>query len=366
MKVPFVDLAPAHGEVRAALDAAYRRVLDRSTYVLGTEVETFEEAFARWCGVRHCIGVGNGLDALTLILRGLGIGAGDEVIVPAHTFIATWLAVTQVGARPHPVEPDPRTLNIDPQRVVDSITPRTRAILAVHLYGRLADMAALRDIADRHGLRLVEDAAQAHGARRGGRAAGAWGDAAAFSFYPTKNLGALGDGGAVTTDDQDLAARIRALRNYGSTRKYVHDVAGVNSRLDALQAAFLAEKLPHVERWNGVRRRIAERYREALDGDDRLIVPPADDPGAHVWHLFVVRLRGRDRVAAALAEAGIATGIHYPEPPHRSAAYAGAAWPPLPLTERIADEVLSLPLYPGMAETQISQVIQALVAARNR
>jgi dTDP-4-amino-4,6-dideoxygalactose transaminase len=357
--IPFVDLSPQHAEVRDALDAAYRRVSARSEYILGEEVAAFERAFARWCGVRHCVGVGNGLDALTLLLRALDVGPGDEVIVPSNTFIATWLAVTQAGATPRPVEPDPHTFNIDPQRVEDAMTPRTRAIIAVHLYGRLADMPALRAIADRHGVRLLEDAAQAHGASTGGVRAGAFGDAAAFSFYPTKNLGALGDAGAVTTHDDALAARVRLLRNYGSARKYEHTVAGVNSRLDALQAAFLSAKLPQVDRWNAQRREIARRFRAAWADIPGLHVPD-DAEDAHVWHLFVLRCKDRDALAARLEAAGIATQIHYPVPPHRSGAYAAGPWPPLPIADTLANEALSMPLFPGLGDDDVARIVDAV------
>jgi dTDP-4-amino-4,6-dideoxygalactose transaminase len=363
--IPFVDLVPQHAPIRAALDAAYARVMARSSYILGEELAAFEQAYAQWCGVRHCIGVGNGLDALTLILRALDVGPDDEVIVPSNTFIATWLAVSQAGAMPRPVEPDPRTFNLDPLRVEEAITPRTRAIIAVHLYGRLADMHALREIADRHDVALIEDAAQAHGASRGGVRAGALGHAAAFSFYPTKNLGALGDAGAVTTDDDRIAARVRLLRNYGSPRKYEHAIAGVNSRLDELQAAFLATKLAQVDRWNADRRTIARRYRTELSGliDVQL---PQDDGDAHVWHLFVLRCRDRDALAAFLQSAGVATQVHYPVPPHRSGAYRDRSWPPLPEAETLAHEVLSLPLYPGMTDEQVTRVIDAVAAFPHR
>ena len=264
--VPFLDLRAAHAEVRDALDAAYRRVVGSGAYVLGAEVEAFEREFAAYCGVGHCVGVGNGLDALHLVLRAYGVGPGDEVVVPSNTFVATWLAATHAGATPVPVEPDPATYNLDPARLEAAITPRTRAIVAVHLYGQPADMDPVREVARRHGLPVVEDAAQAHGARYRGRRAGALGDAAAFSFYPGKNLGGLGDGGAVTTDDAALADRVRVLRNYGSREKYHNEVVGVNSRLDPLQAAFLRAKLPHLDAWNARRAAVAARYLDGLGG----------------------------------------------------------------------------------------------------
>ncbi|WP_457098557.1 DegT/DnrJ/EryC1/StrS family aminotransferase [Microbacterium sp. P5_E9] len=358
MTIPFYDLRAVNDRHRPAIDEAITAVLDSGLTILGPQTTAFETAFAGFCGTRNAVGVGNGLDALSLILRALELGPGDEVIVPANTFIATVLAVTANGCTPVFADPDPGTMLLDPATIEALITPRTRAIIAVHLYGRLCDMDALSAIARRHGLRLIEDAAQAHGAERSGRRAGAWGDAAGFSFYPTKNLGCLGDGGAVTTDDDALAEKIRMLRNYGSAQKNVHALAGVNSRLDELQAAVLNVKLPRLDEENHRRRAIAARYVELL-GETGLVLP---DPGAgdHVFHLFVVRTPERDRVQAALEAAGVGTAIHYPTPPHRQPAYRGLAHRPLPTAERLAAEVLSIPLQPALTDGQVERVAEVL------
>ena len=362
MRVPFLDLKAAHEEIRADLDRAWERVRDSGWFILGAEVEAFEREWAAYCGTKHCVGVANGLDALHLILRAAGIGPGDEVIVPSNTYIATWLAVSYAGATPVPVEPDPDTANIDPSRVEAAVTPRTKAILAVHLYGRTADMTALQAIAKRRNLRLFEDAAQAHGARHGGRTAGALGDAAGWSFYPGKNLGALGDGGAVTTDDDALADRIRVLRNYGSRKKYYNEVRGFNSRLDPLQAAFLRAKLPRLDAWNTRRAETARRYREGLAGVPGLSVPPDAPAQSSCWHLFVVRHERRDALAAHLAEAGVDTLIHYPVPPHLSEAYADASIRKgeLPVAERLAATALSLPMGPHLRAEEADRVVAAV------
>jgi dTDP-4-amino-4,6-dideoxygalactose transaminase len=355
--IPFLDFAAMHAEMRPRLDAAYARVVDSNWLILGHELETFEREFAAYCGARHCVGVANGLDALFITLKALGIGAGDEVIVPGNTYIATWLAVSYAGATPVPVEPDPRTFNLDPERIAAAITRATRAIMPVHLYGQPADMDPILDIARRHGLKVVEDAAQAHGARYKGRRTGSLGDAAGFSFYPGKNLGALGDGGAVTTDDDALADRLRVLRNYGSRVKYHNEVKGFNSRLDELQAAFLREKLALLDDWNDRRRAIAAVYLDRLAGSGLGLpwVPEWADP---VWHLFVVRHPRRDSLQRVLAEAGVATMIHYPIPPHLQGAYAdlGIVTGDLPLTEAIHREVLSLPIGPQMTHEAVSIV----------
>ena len=366
MKVPFLPLRTINAEFREGLVDAFCRVLDSGWYIRGEEVAAFEREFAEYCGVRHCVGVGNGLDALTLILRAykeLGrLREGDEVIVPANTYIATILAITENRLKPVLVEPDIRTYNIDPELVEQAITPRTRAIMAVHLYGRLADMPRLREIADRHGLLLIEDAAQAHGAKMQGVRAGAWGDAAGFSFYPGKNLGALGDAGAVTTNDAELAEVIRALGNYGSHRKYENLYKGVNSRLDELQAAFLRVKLKRLDEDNARRRRIARMYREGLAGLPLVLPEEPEDPEAHVWHLFVVRTPKRDALQRHLAEHGIQTMIHYPIPPHKQRAYAEWIEKGLPVTERIHAEVLSLPMSPCLGEGDAKAVIRAVRA----
>ncbi len=360
--IPFVDLRAANAEVRAELDAAWQRVIASGWWVLGPEVEAFEAEFAAYCGATHCVGVGNGLDALTLILRALGIGRGDEVLVPSNTYIATWLAATHAGATPVPVEPCADTYNLDPARLESAITPRTRAILPVHLYGQPADMAAIVAIARRHGLAVIEDAAQAHGARCRGARVGTLANAAAFSFYPTKNLGAVGDAGAVVTDDGDLAGRVRALRNYGARERYRHELPGVNSRLDELQAALLRVKLARLDAWNGCRRDAAARYRSLLADEPAVVLPQVAPWADPVWHLFVVRLAKRDAVRARLEAEGIAALVHYPVPPHRQPAYAELGWErgSLPIGERLHDEVLSLPLWPQIGEADQERVVAAL------
>ena len=359
--VPFLDLGAGYDELRDDLDAAYRRVMGSGWYIGGGEVEAFEEAFAYYCGAAHGVGVGNGLEALHLILRAYGIGEGDEVIVPSNTYIATWLAVTYTGATPVPVEPDARTYNLDPDRLAAAVTPRTRAVMPVHLYGQPADMDPVLEVARQHDLRVVEDAAQAHGARYRGRRVGALGDAAGFSFYPGKNLGAFGDAGAVTTDDADLADRLRALRNYGSRRKYHNETVGYNSRLDPLQAAFLGVKLEHLDAWNARRARIAARYLDALGGTD-LVLPTVPDWADPVWHLFVVRTADRAGLLAHLERAGIGTLVHYPVPPHRQPAYAGLGIEEgaLPVAEAIHREVVSLPIGPQQTDEQTDAVITAV------
>jgi dTDP-4-amino-4,6-dideoxygalactose transaminase len=353
MKVSFLDLRGAYLELKPEVDEAVARVLHSGWYLLGEELRAFEQEYAAYVGVDHCIGVGNGLDALHLALRALEVGPGDEVIVPANTYIATWLAVTYAGATPVPVEPDERTYNIDPDRIAAAITPRTKVILPVHLYGQPADMGPILEIARRHGLRVLEDAAQAHGARYKGRRVGSLGDAAAWSFYPGKNLGALGDGGAVTTNDDDLAERVRLLRNYGSPKKYVHEVQGVNSRLDEVQAAVLRVKLQHLDEWNRRRQEIAALYLEALH-DAPLVLPRVPAWAEPVWHLFVVRHPDRQAFQEGLQEDGVQTLVHYPTPPHLQGAYRSLGYRPgnFPITEAIHREVLSLPIGPHLDEAQ--------------
>lgn len=358
MKVPFLDLKAGYLELKDEIDAAVHRVLDSGWYILGPEVEAFEADFAAYCGARHAIGLANGLDALHLGLRALDVGPGDEVIVPSNTYIATWLAVTQVGATPVPVEPDAPSHNIDPARIEAAITPRTKAILPVHLYGRPADMDPILAIARRHGLKVLEDAAQAQGAAYRGKRLGAHGDVVAWSFYPTKNLGALGDAGAVTTDDPVLADRIRLLRNYGSRQKYVNEIPGYNSRLDPVQAAVLRVKLRHLDAWNARRREIVRCYGAGLPKS--LHLPRDDDGFASAWHVYVVRHPERDRFQAALKERGVETLIHYPIPPHLSQAYAGREWGALPLAEELAASVLSLPLGPQMTLAEAEQVVRVV------
>ncbi|MET0548908.1 MAG: DegT/DnrJ/EryC1/StrS family aminotransferase [Xanthomonas sp.] len=360
--VPFLDLRASNARYADELKAAAARVIDSGWYVLGEELDAFEREFAAYCGTAHAIGVGNGMDALTLILRGyraLGrLREGDEVLVPGNTFIASFLAISENRLRPVPLEPDAASFNLDPAQVERAIGPRTQAILAVHLYGQLADMATLRAIAERHGLLLLEDAAQAHGARRAGRHAGSFGDAAGFSFFPGKNLGALGDGGAVTTDDDALAAQLRVLRNYGSDVKYRHLLQGVNSRLDELQAALLRVKLRHLDADIAARRAIARRY---LDGiaHPQIALPQVDDPAAHAWHLFVVRCAQRDALQQHLQAQGVHCQVHYPTPPHRQPAYPELATLQLPRCERLATEVLSLPIGPTLDAAAVAQVIGA-------
>lgn len=361
MTVPFLDLRAAYLELKPEIDAATARVLDSGWYIGGPEVEAFEAEWAAFCEARHAVGLANGLDALTLSLRALDIGKGDEVIVPSNTYIATWLAVSGVGAVPVPVEPDPATHNIDPARIAAAITPRTRAICPVHLYGQPADMDRILDIARAHGLRVIEDAAQAHGARYKGRRIGAHGDIACWSFYPGKNLGAMGDAGAVTTNDAALAERIALLRNYGSRRKYVNEEAGVNSRLDPVQAAILRIKLAVLDDWTERRRAVAAAYAEGLAGSG-LMLPHVPDWAEPAWHLYVVRSPARDALQARLTEAGVSTLIHYPIPPHMQNAYArlGVAPDTLPLARQLAAEVLSLPMGPHLAPDDMRQVAQAM------
>lgn len=350
MKIPFLDLRASYLELKSEIDDAIAQVLDSGWYILGPEVEAFESEYAAYCEAEHAIGVANGLDALHLALLAMGVGPGDEVIVPSNTYIATWLAVSQCGATPVPVEPDERTYNINPDLIEAAITPRTKVILPVHLYGQPADLDPILAIARKHGLRVLEDAAQAHGARYKGRRIGAHGDAVAWSFYPGKNLGALGDGGAVTTNDPVLTDRIRVLRNYGSRVKYVNEVKGFNSRLDPIQAAVLRVKLGVLDEWNARRQGIAQRYLEGLAGSG-LVLPQVPEWAEPVWHLFVMRHPERDALMKRLKEAGVGTLIHYPVPPHLQTAYAvmGFGAGAFPVAERMAGEILSLPMGPQMA-----------------
>ena len=362
MKIPFLDLGAAYRELKTEIDLAVARVLESGWYILGPEVEAFEADFAAYCEAKHAIGVANGLDALHLALLAMGVGPGDEVIVPSNTYIATWLAVSQCGATPVPVEPDERTYNLDPDRIEAAITPRTKVILPVHLYGQPADMDPIIAIARNHGLRVLEDGAQAHGARYKGRRIGAHGDAVAWSFYPGKNLGALGDGGAVTTSDPEIADRIRVLRNYGSRIKYVNEVKGFNSRLDPLQAAVLRVKLQHLDAWNERRKTIAQRYLEGLAASG-LVLPHVPEWADPVWHLFVVRHPQRDALSQRMNEAGVGTLIHYPIPPHRQAAFAGLRFTEgsFPIADKMAAEVFSIPIGPQMNTEQIKAVIAEII-----
>ena len=362
--IPFLDLKSIYAELKPELDAAYRRVMESGWFVLGQEVEAFEAEYAAFCGTTHCVGLGNGLEALELTLRAWDLGAGAEVIVPSNTYIATWLAVTAVGAKIVPVEPTPGGPNIDPDRIEAAITPRTKVIMPVHLYGEPADMDAIMALAAKHGLRVVEDVAQAQGAKVRGRRVGGLGDAGAHSFFPTKNFGAFGDGGAVTTNDAKLAERLRALRNYGSHVKYVNIERGFNSRLDEMQAAFLRAKLPRLDAWNEHRRHIAARYLDKLSDVPGLALPRAPQWAEPVWHLYVVRTEQRAALMAALNQAAIGSLIHYPIPPHLQQAYAdlGLAKGSLPLAEKLADTVLSLPMGAHMTLDAVDDVAKIVRA----
>lgn len=367
--ISFLNLHRINERFRAELDAATKRVLDSGWYLLGKEVETFERDFAAYCGVKHAIGVANGLDALNLIIRAYGFGPGDEVIVPANTYIASILAISENGATPVLVEPDWTTRLIDADKIEAAITPRTKAIMVVHLYGRAMEMTKIWELAKKYGLKVIEDSAQAHGAMFEGRRCGNLGDASGFSFYPGKNLGCLGDGGAVTTNDDELAMKIRAIRNYGSDRKYHHIYKGTNSRLDEIQAAWLGVKLPHLDADNARRAEIAARY--CAEIKNPLISLP-NDPNpqpstfnlqplfVHVWHVFAVTTPCRDALDKFLTERGIQTNIHYPTPPHLQSAYAELAHLKLPISEKMHREILSLPISPVMTDDEVSAVIAAV------
>jgi dTDP-4-amino-4,6-dideoxygalactose transaminase len=362
-EIPFIDLRAAHEEIGPELHAAVSRVVDSGWYLLGPELESFESEFAEYCGTRHCVGVGSGLSALELALQAAGIGPGDEVIVPAYTYVATWIAVTKTGARPVPVDVEEQTYNIDPGLIPAAITPSTAAIVPVHLRGQPADMDAVAEIADAHDLVVIDDAAQAHGAMYRGRRVGSLATAAAFSFYPTKNLGALGDGGAVTTDDDAIADRVRLLRNYGQRDRDSIETAGVNSRLAEIQAAALRVQLPFLDGWNEARARLAEIYRQAFEDQDSLLLPEVPEWAGPVWHLFVIGHPDRDGCRAALQEQGIQTLVHYPVPPHLSGAYSdlGMRRGSFPVTERLANATLSLPLYPQLDPKRCAAVGEAVV-----
>lgn len=360
--VPFVTFAPMHNEIRKELDDAYHRVLDKNYFIQGNECSKFEEEFSAYCGTKYCVGVATGLDAILLILRAMDIGTGDEVIVPSNTFIATALAVSYAGALPVFVEPEIETYNIDVHKIKSKISDKTKAIIAVHLQGRPADMDSINAIAEKHGLKVIEDAAQAHGARYKGLRVGALSDAAAFSFYPGKNLGALGDGGCITTNSKEIADKVRALGNYGSDYKYHHIYQGVNSRLDEMQAAFLRVKLPHLERWNEERRKIAKQYLDKIKNP--LIILPCytDDIFGHIYHVFVVRCKRRDELENYLNVKGICTVKHYPIPIHMQEAYGdlNIAEGELPIAEEISKTVLSLPMYYGMTQEEVVYVINSI------
>ncbi len=357
--IKFLDLQKINARYRDELANAARGVIDSGWYILGREVGQFEEEFAAYCAVRHCIGVGNGLEALTLIIRGYGIGEGDEVIVPANTYIASILAVSYNRAIPVLVEPDIETYNLDPALIEERVTPHTKAIMAVHLYGQVADMEPVRAVARKHNLKVIEDCAQSHGAVYGNGKSGALGDAAGFSFYPGKNLGALGDGGAVLTDDDELADRVRAMRNYGSQEKYYNRYKGVNSRLDEMQAALLNVKLPYLDEENGKRRGVARHYLANIR-NPRVILPGVGSEQSHVWHLFVVRTEQRNRLQEHLTENDIQTLIHYPVPPHKQEAYREWNHLSFPVSEKIHREVLSLPMSPVLTVEEQEAVVDAV------
>ncbi|GAA4370339.1 DegT/DnrJ/EryC1/StrS family aminotransferase [Hymenobacter saemangeumensis] len=365
-QVPFLSFEFQHGQAREAILAAMARVYDSHWYVLGEEVRRFEQEYAAFNDVRECVGVANGLDALVLALRALHIGPGDEVIVPSNTYIASWLAVTQVGATPVPVEPELATSNLDPALIEAAITPRTRAIMPVHLYGQACRMPEIMAIAGRHSLLVVEDNAQSQGAAFDGQLTGSFGSASGTSFYPGKNLGALGDAGAVTTNRPELARQLRVLRNYGSERKYHNEVVGYNSRLDELQAAVLRAKLPLLAQWTRQRQQLASWYGQHLAGIEGLRLPALSPGASHVYHLYVVHHAQRDALQHHLTEQGIGTLIHYPVPPHRQPAYAHLGLPPgaLPIAEALAATCLSLPLWPGMTEEQVAAVAAAVRSFR--
>lgn len=358
MNIPFLDLKATYLELKPEIDAAIKRVLDSGWYILGEEVNAFEQEYATYCGAKHCVGLANGLDALHLALSALGVGSGDEVIVPSNTYIATWLAVSHCGATPIPVEPDPATYNLDPMRIEAAITPRTKVILPVHLYGQAADMTPILAIARKHGLKVLEDAAQGHGARYKGKRLGAHGDVVTWSFYPGKNLGAFGDGGAITTNDEEIAERIRVLRNYGSRVKYVNEVRGFNSRLDPMQAAVLRAKLIVLDTWNARRAEIASRYQKGL-ANIGLTLPFVPEWSEPAWHLYVVQHPQRDALQKKLGEIGIGTLIHYPIPPHLQRAYAAAGYAKgqFPIAEQMANQLLSIPMGPHLEPEDVEKVI---------
>jgi dTDP-4-amino-4,6-dideoxygalactose transaminase len=362
MKIPLLDLKSPYLELKSAIDEAYRRVMESGLYILGDEVEAFEDEFAGYCLAKFCVGVGNGLEALHLILKGYNIGSGDEVIVPSNTYIATWLAVSYAGAKPVPVEPDLNTYNINPDAIEAAITPKTRAIMPVHLYGQPCEMDKIQAIAEQYRLLLVEDAAQAQGCTFRGQKPGVIGNAAGYSFYPGKNLGAFGDAGAVVTNDPMLADRVRVLRNYGSRIKYQNDLKGYNSRLDTLQAAFLRVKLRFLDQWNTRRKTIAEYYLRHLSQVPDLILPGIIKKGEHVWHQFVIRHPKRDALQKYLDNNGIGSLIHYPIPPSGSLAYEEMhlTRDQLPICNLIAQTILSIPISPHLSFEQAARVVEVI------
>lgn len=363
MTIPFLNFNSMHSVIRSEMQAAFQNVYDSNWFVMGKNVDAFEKEYAAFNQVNHCIGVSNGLDALHLSLKALGVGAGDEVIVPSNTFIATLMAVSYVGATPVLVEPDINTYNINPQKIEKAITSRTKAIMPVHLYGQACEMDAIMDIAQRYALFVVEDNAQAHGAAYKGKHTGSWGHANGTSFYPGKNLGALGDGGAITTNNDEVLQQIRLLRNYGSAKKYQHELIGYNMRLDEMQAAFLSVKLKYLKEWTAERQQIAKQYTEKLSGIGDLILPQTHPDATHVYHLYVIRTTHRSALQHHLTQHGIGTLIHYPVPPHLQKAYQSLGFKKgdFPIAEEIADICLSLPIWPGMTEHMIDEVVKSIV-----
>lgn len=361
MKIPYLKLATVHDPIKNELQDKFNKILNNEWFIQGKECAEFEEQFAFFCGTKYCVGVGNGLDAIRIILQAYDIGEGDEVIVPANTFIATVLAVSYVGATPILVDADEKTYNINVSKIEEKITSRTKAIIVVHLYGRAVEMNPVLSIARKHKLKVIEDSAQAHGALYNGKRTGSLGDAAAFSFYPGKNLGALGDGGAVTTNDKQLADKVRAICTYGSFKKYDHQFKGCNSRLDELQAGFLAVKLPYLKEWNEERKNIAEQYNKRIH-NELFTLPEITDRDQHVFHIYPILCKNRERLISYLEERGISTNVHYPKPIPRQGAYEEMKvnMNEYPVTERICAEEISIPLYPGMTKEEIDYVIQVL------
>jgi len=360
LKIPFLNLKAAYSEIGHEIKNAVSKTLDSGWYILGEQVKLFKDEFAAYCGTHHCVGVASGLDALFLILKAYGIGHGDEVLVPAHTFIATWMAVSNTSATPIPVEPSNATYNIDPDKIEAAITDKTKAIIAVHLYGQPADMDRISGIANKYNLRVIEDAAQAHGALYKGRRTGSLGDAAAFSFYPGKNLGACGDGGAITTNDSELHQQLQQLRNYGSSIKYHHDRIGYNSRLDEIQAAILRVKLHKLDEWNTRRQNLARVYNKHIDNNDLSLIS-VPDWASPVWHLYVIRSAHRNKYRENLENVGIETMIHYPTPPHTSGAYMNTHRSfLLPIAERISSEIFSIPIGPHLEKNDAVYIAEIL------
>lgn len=364
MKVPMNDLRLQHASIQGQLEGALAEVVAECSFILGPSVTAFERAFASYCGTTHCVGLSNGTDALKLALRAAGVGRGDEVITTPHTFAATIEAICELGAKPVLADIEARHFSIDTAQVAELLTPRTRALLPVHIYGHPADMDPLAELAARHGLALIEDAAQAQGARYKGRLAGSLGLAACFSFYPGKNLGAYGDAGGLTTSDAGLAAKVRLLRNHGQdpAKKFFYQEPGYNHRMDGLQGAVLGVKLPHLDQWNERRRQLADRYRQGLQGVAELILPSEAEYAHHVYHLYVVRARDRDRLAAALKQAGVDTAVQYPHPLHLTAAYESLGYRKgsLPQSEQACAQILSLPIFPELEEAQVDYVAEQI------